>query len=73
NFVESNPGPVKAAMAEMGLLEPAWRLPLVGPQAANVARIRTVLEKLDLVGKVRGEGISGERVSLERVNVAHAN
>src|SRR3989441_10374226 len=29
NFVESNPIPVKAAMAEMGLLEPVWRLPLV--------------------------------------------
>src|SRR5579864_6872034 len=32
NFVESNPIPVKAAMAEMGLLEPAWRLPLVPPK-----------------------------------------
>src|SRR5580693_444618 len=29
NFVESNPIPVKAAMAQMGLLEPVWRLPLV--------------------------------------------
>src|SRR5947209_5256392 len=29
NFVESNPIPVKAAMAAMGLLEPVWRLPLV--------------------------------------------
>ena len=28
NFVESNPIPVKAAMAEMGLLKPVWRLPL---------------------------------------------
>jgi len=32
NFVESNPIPVKAAMAEMGLLEPVWRLPLVPPR-----------------------------------------
>ena len=73
NFVESNPGPVKAAMAEMLLLEPAWRLPLVGPQATNVARIRTVLESLGMVGKARGEKIAGERISLERVKVAHAN
>ena len=29
NFVESNPIPVKAAMALMGLLEPVWRLPMV--------------------------------------------
>lgn len=49
NFVESNPGPVKAAMAAMGLLEPVWRLPLVPPKAENQARIRAVLESLELV------------------------
>ncbi|HXY01454.1 MAG TPA: 4-hydroxy-tetrahydrodipicolinate synthase [Candidatus Limnocylindrales bacterium] len=48
NFVESNPIPVKAAMAEMGLLEPFWRLPLVPPKAENRARIRAVLESLRL-------------------------
>jgi len=48
NFVESNPIPVKAAMAEMGLLEPVWRLPLVPPKAENRARIRGVLESLGL-------------------------
>ncbi len=48
NFVESNPIPVKAAMAEMGLLEPMWRLPLVPPKAENRARIRSVLESLGL-------------------------
>jgi len=52
NFVESNPGPVKAAMAEMGLLEPVWRLPLVAPKAENQARIRVVLESLELVQRV---------------------
>jgi 4-hydroxy-tetrahydrodipicolinate synthase len=52
NFVESNPIPVKAAMAQMGLLEPVWRLPLVAPKAENEARIRAVLESLDLAGKV---------------------
>ena len=49
NFVESNPIPVKAAMAQMGLLEPVWRLPLVAPKPENEARIRRVLESLDLV------------------------
>jgi 4-hydroxy-tetrahydrodipicolinate synthase len=49
NFVESNPIPVKAAMAEMGLLEPVWRLPLVPPKAENRERIRGVLESLGLV------------------------
>jgi 4-hydroxy-tetrahydrodipicolinate synthase len=49
NFVESNPIPVKAALAEMGLLEPSWRLPLVPPKPENRARIRAVLESLKLV------------------------
>jgi 4-hydroxy-tetrahydrodipicolinate synthase len=52
NFVESNPIPVKAALAEMGLLEPVWRLPLVPPKAENHARIRGVLESLGLVDRL---------------------
>jgi len=52
NFVESNPIPVKAAMAEMGLLEPAWRLPLVPPKAENAARIRAVLSSLGLTERL---------------------
>jgi len=49
NFIESNPIPVKAAMAEMSLLQPTWRLPLVPPKPENQERIRTVLESLNLV------------------------
>lgn len=49
NFIESNPIPVKAALAEMDLLEPVWRLPLVPPKAENRARIRAVLESLGLL------------------------
>jgi 4-hydroxy-tetrahydrodipicolinate synthase len=52
NFVESNPIPVKAAMAELGLLKPVWRLPLVAPGRENMARIRAVLEALNLVERV---------------------
>jgi 4-hydroxy-tetrahydrodipicolinate synthase len=52
NFVESNPGPVKAAMAEMGLLEPVWRLPLVAPKRENRERIAGVLNTLGLVERV---------------------
>ena len=52
NFVESNPIPVKAAMAELGLLKPVWRLPLVAPGRENMARIRAVLESLNLVERV---------------------
>ncbi len=46
NFVESNPIPVKAAMAMMGLLEPVWRLPMTPPSEANRAKIEAVLEVL---------------------------
>lgn len=53
NFVESNPIPVKAALAALGLLEPVWRLPLVPPKAENLARIRAVLESLGLLEKVQ--------------------
>ena len=67
NFVESNPIPVKAAMAEMGLLEPVWRLPLVPPKAENQARIRAVLESLALVA------CSTATPSPERVHAARAN
>jgi 4-hydroxy-tetrahydrodipicolinate synthase len=49
NFVESNPMPVKAAMAQMGLLEPVWRLPLVAPKAENLAKIRSVLDSVGLI------------------------
>jgi 4-hydroxy-tetrahydrodipicolinate synthase len=49
NFVESNPIPVKAAMAEMGLLEPVWRLPLVAPKEENRLRIRGALEAVNLI------------------------
>ncbi|HEY6389450.1 MAG TPA: 4-hydroxy-tetrahydrodipicolinate synthase [Candidatus Acidoferrum sp.] len=49
NFVESNPIPVKAAMAQMGLLEAVWRLPLVAPKTESETRIRAVLASLDLL------------------------
>lgn len=49
NFVESNPMPVKAAMALMGLLDPVWRLPLVAPKPESVAKIEKVLVSLGMV------------------------
>jgi len=52
NFIETNPTPVKAGMAEMGLLESVWRLPLVPPRTESVAKIRSVLESLALLERV---------------------
>jgi 4-hydroxy-tetrahydrodipicolinate synthase len=50
NFAESNPIPVKAAMAAMGLLEPVWRLPMCPPRSETMEKIRGVLESMGLVG-----------------------
>jgi len=46
NFIESSPGPVKAAMAIMGLLEENFRLPLVPITEKSRARVREVLAEL---------------------------
>ena len=53
NFIESNPGPVKAAMALQGLLEETYRLPLVPVQEKTRARLRELLQELGLLGKPR--------------------
>src|SRR5579883_160532 len=53
NFVESNPIPVKAAMAAMGLLEPVYRLPMVPPSEASRNKIDAVLESCGLLSHAR--------------------
>ena len=49
NFVEPNPVPVKAALAMMGLITEAYRLPLTGPRPESRERITGVLRELELV------------------------
>jgi 4-hydroxy-tetrahydrodipicolinate synthase len=49
NFLESNPGPVKAALALMGLIDEQFRLPLVPVQDQTRARLRVLLAELGLV------------------------
>jgi 4-hydroxy-tetrahydrodipicolinate synthase len=49
NFIESSPGPVKAAMAMMGVLEENFRLPLVPIQEKSRTLIREVLVDLGLL------------------------
>jgi hypothetical protein len=41
-------------MAMMGLLEPAWRLPMVPPSDANQKKIEAVLETAGLLAVTRG-------------------
>jgi 4-hydroxy-tetrahydrodipicolinate synthase len=49
NFIESSPGPVKAALAMMGMIEENFRLPLVPVQEKSRIRIREVLLELGLL------------------------
>ncbi len=49
NFIESSPGPVKAALAMMGRIELAYRLPIVPPRPESQAKIEEVLTGVGLV------------------------
>lgn len=49
NFIESSPGPLKAAMAMMGLLEENFRLPLVPVTEKSRVKIREVIAGLGLL------------------------
>jgi len=49
NFIESSPGPVKAAMRMMNLLEENFRLPLVPITNESCAKIRACLMELGLL------------------------
>jgi 4-hydroxy-tetrahydrodipicolinate synthase len=49
NFIESNPGPVKAALAMMGIVKEYYRLPLVRMKPESRQKVRQVLEQLDTV------------------------
>lgn len=48
NFAESNPIPVKAAMAQMGLLEENYRLPMVPPRPETRQKLARVLSEASL-------------------------
>ncbi|NTU68008.1 MAG: 4-hydroxy-tetrahydrodipicolinate synthase [Chlorobiaceae bacterium] len=49
NFIDSNPVPVKYALAKMGMIEERYRLPLVPMSDANKALLMKEMEKLGLV------------------------
>jgi 4-hydroxy-tetrahydrodipicolinate synthase len=44
-FIETNPVPVKAALAMMGLIVEEYRLPLVPMSAANRAKLRATMKQ----------------------------
>lgn len=49
NFIESNPIPVKSALAMMGKIHEAYRLPLTRMSMENRIKLRRVLEELSLL------------------------
>jgi 4-hydroxy-tetrahydrodipicolinate synthase len=49
NFLESNPIPVKTALAMMGILDEVFRLPLVPIGEKNREKLRSVLKELGLI------------------------
>jgi 4-hydroxy-tetrahydrodipicolinate synthase len=49
NFIESSPGPVKAGLAMMNLIEENFRLPLVPIQEKSRELLRAVLAELGLL------------------------
>src|SRR3989338_3609849 len=49
NFIETNPIPVKTALAMMGIIEESFRLPMVPLEEKNRPAIKACLEKLKLI------------------------
>ncbi len=49
NFIESNPIPVKAALAMMGMIDEVYRLPLVSPAEATRTKLKKILSDLELI------------------------
>jgi 4-hydroxy-tetrahydrodipicolinate synthase len=49
NFVETSPGPVKAALAIMGKIKEVYRLPMVPVSSATKEKLRAVLVDLKLI------------------------
>lgn len=51
NFIETSPGPVKAALAMMGRIKEVYRLPMVPVTAETKDKLRAVLIQLKLICK----------------------
>jgi 4-hydroxy-tetrahydrodipicolinate synthase len=49
NFIESNPIPVKTALATMGMIEENFRLPLTKMSKVNKDKLRKILRELKLI------------------------
>ena len=48
-FVESNPMPVKTALAQMGLIEESFRSPMCTMEDVNKAKVMSELKRLEII------------------------
>lgn len=48
NFLESNPIPVKASMALLGLCKPVWRLPMTPPAPHTFDKIHSIMGTMEI-------------------------
>lgn len=48
--LDTNPVPIKSAMGLAGLIDPELRSPMVGMSDGKIAELKSILEKLDLIG-----------------------
>ena len=53
NFIETSPGPVKAALAMMGKIKEVYRLPMVPVKPETKEKLRAVLVELKLISDTR--------------------
>ena len=63
NFIEANPGPAKYVMSRMGMLELAYRLPMVPPSDASRAKLDQVIAQMNLIEKAAAERQSAAKPS----------
>lgn len=63
NFIETNPIPVKAALAMMGMIEEVYRLPLVSMQPENRSRLENILKAMELLPGQDTYQVTSEKVS----------
>jgi 4-hydroxy-tetrahydrodipicolinate synthase len=48
-FIETNPIPIKAALAMKGMIKEAYRLPMCGMKNENREKLRKILEELNII------------------------
>lgn len=70
-FAEVNPIPVKAALALMGKIRAEYRLPLCGPSAETMARLRQEMKRCGLLLPEQQDGNPKAQQDVKEINPEH--